>query len=83
MKFNKPPATPEFLIELLQERGMTVSDTEVATLFLKTVGYYRFTGYALHFEEFENRQRTHKFKSGTDFNDIVTLTPVLTIIKTT
>ena len=73
MKFDKPPCSPYKLIELLQKRGMSIDNHELATFHLKTIGYYRFTGYALHFEEFKDRKRTHQFKTGSNFNDVIAL----------
>jgi abortive infection bacteriophage resistance protein len=40
---------------------------------LLRLNYYRFSGYALHFESFVNRQRTHAFAPGTSFDQVVAL----------
>jgi len=52
---------------------MIVDAPAVAAEFLNAVSYYRFSGYALHFEYFENGERTHKFKPGTTFANVVRL----------
>ncbi len=62
MKYSSPPTTIKQQLELLQQRGMTIDDSANAESFLKQVSYYRFVGYALHFEEF--RDRTIKKETG-------------------
>ena len=52
---------------------MVVSEPEYAAEFLAFFNYYRFSGYALHFEHFEHGQRTHSFKADTTFEKVVRL----------
>ena len=52
---------------------MGIDDERFAATFLSSVNYYRFCGYALHYEEFRDRRRTHHYKPGTTFHDIVSL----------
>ncbi|MDA3955837.1 Abi family protein [Oceanispirochaeta sp.] len=73
MNYDSPPTTTEEQLELLSLRGMVLPDRDRAAAFLNQVSYYRFSGYALHYEIFENRKRTHKFKEGTSFDDVVQL----------
>ena len=73
MRYNEPPTTLEEQIIRIRERGMTISQPEEAAAFLRRVGYYRFSGYALHYEIFENRKRTHQFKAGSRFDDVIRL----------
>lgn len=73
MKYNSPPTTIDKQIGILESRGMIIADKELATDFLNKVSYYRFVGYALHYEHFEDRNRTHKYKAGTTFEDVVSL----------
>lgn len=73
MKYNSPPTTIDKQIEILESRGMIIADKKLATEFLNKVSYYRFGGYALHYEHFEDRNRTHKYKAGTTFEDVVSL----------
>jgi abortive infection bacteriophage resistance protein len=52
---------------------MIIHDKYFATNFLNKVSYYRFVGYALHYEIFEDRKRTHKYKKDTTFENVVDL----------
>jgi len=69
-EFDKPPLTVSSQVNLLKSRGLIVKDIEIAEQFLLHCNYYRFSGYALHFEIFENRERTHKFRSNTTFENV-------------
>ena len=62
-------------IDLLRSRGMIISDEEKAKEVLFDVGYYRLGFYWFPFEKtYPNKNnRTHKFNSGTDFDDAVNL----------
>ncbi|MBW7863380.1 MAG: Abi family protein [Candidatus Hydrogenedentes bacterium] len=71
--FSKPPLTLSGQIALLKSRGMQVDDDLAAENVLLRLNYYRFSGYALHFEIFQDGQRTHNFKPGTLFDDVVNL----------
>lgn len=71
--FAKPPLTPAQQMALLVSRGMQVSNSNVAETFLTRVNYYRFCGYALHFELFNNGIRTHQYKSRVQFEDVCSL----------
>lgn len=71
--FQKPPTTPAEQVRLLKSRGLSVSDDRFAAEFLSQINYYRFCGYALHFEHFQNRERTHRYKAGSRFEDVVSL----------
>lgn len=71
MKYPKRPYSIDEQLDLLEERGMIIENRKSAGHFLATHNYYRFSGYALHFEIFENRKRTHKFIPGTKFNDAI------------
>lgn len=47
---------------------MIIDDEKHAAAFLAYCSYYRFCGYALHFEELSPAgERTHRYKSGTSF----------------
>lgn len=52
-------------VELLQSRGLTVSDPAAAAEFLSHVNYYRFSGYCLAFET-----TRHKFLPGVTFEQV-------------
>ena len=72
-EFTKPPLPTGKLLDLIRSRGMQIEDDVNAAIFLNTVGYYRFSGYALHYEIFNDRKRTHSFIKGSDFKDVVEL----------
>ena len=70
-KFSKKPTTIEEQVTLLQKRGMVISDLSHAKNFLEYCSYYRFCGYALHFENLTIiGERTHIYKPGTSFSDV-------------
>jgi abortive infection bacteriophage resistance protein len=71
--FKKPPTTPAQQVALLCSRGMIVSDIAQAESFLTKVNYYRFCGYALHFEVMQNGIRTHQYKPDVRFEDVCML----------
>ncbi len=47
--FTKHYTSHADLIEVLESRGLTVADRQNAIDWLRKVGYYRLTGYGLHF----------------------------------
>ena len=53
-------------VQLLQHRGLIVSDLRKAEQFLSHLNYYRFSGYCLAFES-----QRHTFVTGTTFEQIV------------
>ena len=71
--FTKPPLSLADQVALLKQRGMQIPDQELAEDTLLRLNYYRFSGYALHFEVFQDRQRTHQFKAGTSFDAVMSL----------
>lgn len=73
IKFAKPPTTFKQQITRLTSRGMVISDISKAENFLTQVNYYRFCGYALHYEIFVNGIRSHQYKAGTCFEDVCLL----------
>lgn len=72
--FKKPAETAQQLVERILNRGLTVTAHEKNELFgiLQGVGYYRFTGYCLPFQE-KNRPNKGKFRPNTALNAIVAL----------
>lgn len=53
-------------VQLVQQRGLVVSDVPKAEQFLAHLNYYRFSGYCLAFES-----RRHTFEAGTTFEQVV------------
>ena len=73
MKFNKRPTSLEEQVALLESRGVEI-DNDSTALILSRVNYYRFCGYGLYFEEFDDDgNRLNKFLPGTTFNRIYNL----------
>jgi abortive infection bacteriophage resistance protein len=73
MEYTKPPRTIHEQLDLLSDRRMIIDNPPEAEKFLLHVNYYRFCGYALHYEIFENRTRTHRYRKGTTFSQVMHL----------
>lgn len=60
---------------LLIQRGLVCSDTAEVEKYLGAIGYYRFSGYWLPFEEppVAGTTRSKRFKAGTTFEELVAL----------
>lgn len=71
--YTKMPLPLSLQVALLRSRGMEIRDGGLAEDTLLRTNYYRFSGYALHFEEFANKERTHRFKPGTTFEAVIRL----------
>jgi len=69
--FTKKPTSIDEQIAQLKTRGMAIPDDSAAKRFLDYCSYYRFCGYALHFENLTpTGERTHHYKPGTSFSDV-------------
>jgi abortive infection bacteriophage resistance protein len=68
VKYTKPPFTAEQHINLLQQRGLNIEDTEQAKKHLITIGYFRLTGYMYHLQSSDCQ---HAFYPGTTFQDVI------------
>jgi abortive infection bacteriophage resistance protein len=51
VEYNKTPLTYQQHLDLLESRGLTISNPEEAVNFLKQVNYYRFTAYCIPFQK--------------------------------
>ena len=60
-------------VDLLLSRGMEVEDRDAAIQKLRTVNYYRLSGYWYPFRRIEGGVRTDSFYPGTNFDDVVAL----------
>lgn len=70
----KKATTIDEQIALLRERGMTIERENKAREVLLNTGYYRLGFYWYPFEkDVTKKNRTHLFKEGTDFKEVVTL----------
>ncbi|MEU5157381.1 Abi family protein [Glycomyces sp. NPDC021274] len=56
-------------VALLMERGLTVSDKAVCAAFLAANNYYRFSGFARHFQRAPG-EGENSFRAGTTFGEI-------------
>jgi abortive infection bacteriophage resistance protein len=64
--FTKPPLPIKDQITLLQSRGIQISDKEMASHYLQSIGYFRLSGYAHYF-----RTKEDKYREGTSFEAIM------------
>ena len=73
--FMKQAKNIEEQIALLRQRGMHISDIEKAKENLLDIGYYRLGFYSFPFEKSYPKweKRTHEYKEGTEFEDIIKL----------
>lgn len=74
MLFAKPTLSIQEHLDLWRSRGLAIPDLEKAAHYLKYIGYYRLSGYALPLT-FKNRpiQPSHNFKPGSSFDGILNL----------
>ena len=59
-------------VELLRSRGLEIDDGVACVAALKRVNYYRFSGYARHFQ-IDPASGDNRFEPGTRFDDILAL----------
>ena len=60
-------------LELLKERGLIVENEQKALGYLKTIGYYRLSGYLYSFRQFDSRNPKYKLDSfieDSQFDDV-------------
>ncbi len=72
--FNKPALTLDEQIDLLVSRGLEISCRESARQYLQFIGYYRLSGYCIHFQDNQDTlegNKVHRFKPGTTFEQIL------------
>lgn len=73
-RFVKPPISIGEQIKLLEKRGMLIDDFDKASKFLEFFSYYRFCGFALHFEQLTPKgERIHQYKINTSFDKVIDL----------
>jgi abortive infection bacteriophage resistance protein len=72
-QFSKPALSVDRQISLLTSRGLIIEDEAKAKHYLSFIGYYRLSGYCLHFQNGGNSEIRHQFKPGTTFNSVLEL----------
>lgn len=70
--FNKPPLPVEEQVKLLQSRGLIVPDSQRASRYLLSIGYYRFSAYCIPFE-YCRGGGIHQFNANVNFDDVLEL----------
>ena len=66
--YTKPTTDYKEQIELLKSRGLIVNNDQYGINYLKTIRYYRFSGFCLPFES-----KRHKFNSDIHLEDVIQL----------
>ena len=72
MKFNKPPLTVPQHLQKWASRGLLIPSPDRAAHFLRFIGYYRLSAYALPFQQPALPDKP--FQPGTSFENILRLT---------
>ena len=70
MEYTKTAKSITDLIEMLHERGLTISDVGKAQDFFQKVSYFRIAAY---FRPLEQDKETHIYKPGSTFESAVAL----------
>ena len=71
MRYTKQYSSPSKLLSILQSRGLDCSGVENPESVLRTVGYYRLSGYLYPFLEFQKSE--HRYKRGSTLGGAVSL----------
>ncbi len=69
--FDKRPLPLDEQIALLKQRGLVIPDENRARHYLKNIGYYRLSGYMLHFQRGDRTGSHHQFTPGTTFDQVL------------
>ncbi|HUH45510.1 MAG TPA: Abi family protein [Arenibacter sp.] len=68
--YPKKVLTLDKQITQLKDRGLIIDDIKLAKNYLKNISYFRLQGY---WWEFQIDKENHKFKEGTNFNEVIDL----------
>jgi abortive infection bacteriophage resistance protein len=71
IKFNKPALPLGQQLQKWTGRGLKIDNSTLATHYLKVIGYYRFSSYALPFQDGSHPDKN--FKPETDFKQLLAL----------
>lgn len=66
--YLKQPLSAVALLELLKRRGLVVADEARALHYIKTIGYYRLSGYMYPLQQ---PGSAHRFNVGASFEDVL------------
>lgn len=69
MTYNKPAKSIDEQIELLKQRGLIIKNNSYAQYYLKTIGYYRLSGY--WWPMLEENKSDHIFKANSTFENVI------------
>ena len=69
--FNKTYKSPKESIEILRERGLSITDESKAQHYLSHIGYYRLSAYMHPLLRMPKEE--HLFKEGASFDKVMTL----------
>lgn len=70
-RFEKPALSVDHQLDLMVERGLTVSDPAAAKHHLEYIGYYRLSGYALPLQTGGRGPNRHIFKPNSTFEAVL------------
>lgn len=73
VSYNKPALSISEQIKRLQKRGLVIDDYKEAELQLKTIGYYRLSGYWFPFRIRSEKGIEDKFRPNTKFSEVISL----------
>jgi len=74
MEYTKKPLSIEEQINKLKQRGLIISDENIAAKYLSNISYYRLRAYTIPFQDFDNQTKQHIFRENDiKFDDIVDL----------
>lgn len=71
MRYTKHYSSPTELLAILQDRGLDCSDIDDAERVLRSVGYYRLSGYLYPFLKVPKSE--HRYKSGSTLGSAISL----------
>ncbi|WP_285059188.1 Abi family protein [Pedobacter ginsengisoli] len=68
MRYTKPALSIPEQIELLKSRGLIIDDHLRVEKYLRSIGYYRLSGYMYHLQLADG---SHRFKTDVSFDDVI------------
>lgn len=68
-KYSKTYKTPEELVEILQNRGLVISDENKAISYIHNIGYFRLSAYL--YPLLKEPKTDHQYKASSNFNHML------------